>query len=79
MARTVLAVPARLRAFYTRPRNLYAGYIEECLPWLHCNDARTGERKMLDLIFVGLIVGFFALSAGLIRFCASLMGKGGRS
>lgn len=34
---------------------------------------------MMDLIFVGLIVGFFALSAGLVRFCASLMAKGRRS
>ena len=33
----------------------------------------------MDLLYVGLIVGFFALSAGLIRFCASLMAKGGRS
>jgi uncharacterized membrane protein len=33
---------------------------------------------MMDLIFVGLIVGFFALSAGLVRFCANLMGKGRR-
>jgi hypothetical protein len=33
---------------------------------------------MMDVIFVGLIVGFFALSAGLIRFCANLMDKGGR-
>ena len=29
----------------------------------------------MDFVFIGLIVGFFALSAGLIRFCASLMGK----
>lgn len=34
---------------------------------------------MMDLIFVGLIVGFFALSAGLVRFCANLMTKGRRS
>jgi len=34
---------------------------------------------MMDLTYVALIVGFFALSAGLIRFCASLMDKGGRS
>jgi hypothetical protein len=34
---------------------------------------------MLDVIFVGLIVGFFALSAWLVRFCASLTDKGGRS
>ena len=33
----------------------------------------------MDFVFIGLIVGFFALSAGLIRFCASLMGNGGRS
>jgi len=79
MDRTVFAVVARLQPFYTRPRNLYAGYIEDCLRWPHCNDVRTGERKMLDVVFVGLIVGFFALSAALIRFCASLMDKGGRS
>ena len=34
----------------------------------------------MDFIFIGLIVGFFALSVGLIRFCANLMGgNGGRS
>ena len=33
----------------------------------------------MDFVFVGLIVGFFALTAGLIRFCASLTDKGGRS
>ena len=33
----------------------------------------------MDLVFIGVMVGFFALSAGLIGFCASLMGKGGRS
>jgi hypothetical protein len=33
----------------------------------------------MDFVFVGLMVGFFAISVGLIRFCADLMGKGGRS
>ena len=33
----------------------------------------------MDVVFIGLIVGFFALSAGLIRFCANLMSKRGRS
>jgi len=33
---------------------------------------------MMDLFYVGLIIGFFAISAGLIRFCAGLMDKGGR-
>jgi hypothetical protein len=33
----------------------------------------------MDLVFVALTVGFFALSAGLIRFCVSLMDRGGRS
>jgi len=35
---------------------------------------------LLDLVFVGLIVAFFAASAGLIRFCSNLLGeKEGRS
>jgi hypothetical protein len=34
---------------------------------------------MMDFVFVGLIVGFFALTVGLIHFCASLMAHGGRS
>jgi hypothetical protein len=33
----------------------------------------------MDFVFIGLIVGFFALSVGLIHFCANLMGNGGRS
>ena len=32
----------------------------------------------MDLVFVTLIVGFFALSIGLVRFCSALMGNGGR-
>ena len=31
---------------------------------------------MLDAIFVGLLVGFFALSAGLVRFCERLRAGG---
>ena len=35
---------------------------------------------IVDVIFVALIVAFFAASAGLIRFCSNLLGeKGGRS
>lgn len=35
---------------------------------------------MIDVIYVALIVVFFAASAGLVRFCANLLGdKGGRS
>jgi hypothetical protein len=30
----------------------------------------------MDFVFIGIIVGFFALSIGLIRFCANLMGEG---
>jgi hypothetical protein len=33
----------------------------------------------MDLVFVALMVGFFAASAALIRFCAALMDKGRRS
>lgn len=39
---------------------------------------RLVEEKTMDFVFIGLIVAFFALSVGLIRFCANLMGKGGR-
>lgn len=28
---------------------------------------------MLDALFIGLLVGFFALSVGLIRFCERLL------
>jgi len=35
---------------------------------------------LVDVIFVALIVVFFAASAGLIRFCSNLLGeKEGRS
>ena len=35
---------------------------------------------MMDIAFIALIVAFFAASAGLVRFCANLLGdRGGRS
>jgi|APFre7841882630_1041343.scaffolds.fasta_scaffold214957_1 hypothetical protein len=34
---------------------------------------------MADLIFIGMLVGFFALSAAFIRFCAALMGGEAKS
>jgi hypothetical protein len=34
--------------------------------------ARSENCPMFDAIFVGLLVGFFALSVGLIRFCERL-------
>jgi len=33
---------------------------------------------VLDLVFVTILVAFFALSSGLIRFCARLMDQAGR-
>ena len=33
---------------------------------------------MMDLLYVVLIVGFFAASVGLVRFCANLLSQGGR-
>ena len=33
---------------------------------------------MMDLVFIVLIVGFFAASVGLVRFCAGLLNGGGR-
>jgi hypothetical protein len=41
-------------------------------------DRISGEIEM-DFIYIALIVGFFVASAGLIRFCAALMEKGGKS
>jgi hypothetical protein len=32
----------------------------------------------IDLVFVAIMVAFFALSGGLIRFCAKLMDQRGR-
>jgi hypothetical protein len=33
---------------------------------------------MMDLVFIVLIVGFFAASVGLVRFCARLLSNGRR-
>jgi hypothetical protein len=33
---------------------------------------------MMDITFLTLIIGFFAVSVGLVRFCASLLPRGGR-
>jgi hypothetical protein len=33
---------------------------------------------LMDLLFIVLIVAFFALTAGLVRFCANLMDPRGR-
>jgi hypothetical protein len=32
----------------------------------------------MDFLYIAVIVGFFGLSAALIRFCAGLMDKGGK-
>ena len=32
----------------------------------------------MDIVFIAAMVGFFALSVGLIHFCSALMNKGGR-
>jgi hypothetical protein len=29
----------------------------------------------MDFLFIGAIFGFFALSVGLVRFCATLLGR----
>jgi len=36
------------------------------------------RNTMMDLVFVALIVGFFAASVGLVRFCAGLLSQGGK-
>jgi hypothetical protein len=37
-----------------------------------------GAITMMDFIFIAAIVGFFAVSVGLVRFCANLLSGGGR-
>jgi uncharacterized membrane protein len=32
----------------------------------------------MDAMYVALIIGFFAVTVGLVRFCAGLMSYGGR-
>ena len=38
----------------------------------------VSELWLMDIVFMAVIVGFFAVTVGLVRFCAALMGKGGR-
>jgi hypothetical protein len=45
---------------------------------------QAAKEELMDVVidvgFIALIVAFFAASAGLIRFCANLLGhKGGKS
>jgi hypothetical protein len=81
-----------LRDLYALPRNLHAIFISigiacECAFRGHATaNCRRRRRSattvrtitMTDLLFLGLIVGFFALSAGLIRFCAAQARSGRR-
>jgi len=39
---------------------------------------RTRSATMMDLTFIAMIIGFFAVSVGLVHFCASLLPRGGR-
>jgi hypothetical protein len=39
------------------------------------SNAAFAEEPSMDLVFIGVFIAFFAASAGLIRFCASLMSK----
>jgi hypothetical protein len=40
---------------------------------------KLAKEHIMDFVYIPVIVGFFAVSAGLIRFCAGLMDKGGKS
>ena len=35
-------------------------------------------HAMMDIVYIALIVAFFAATAGLVRFCAGLQSKGGK-
>jgi hypothetical protein len=34
---------------------------------------------VMDIVYIALIVAFFGATVGLLRFCALLMDKGGKS
>ena len=34
--------------------------------------------QAMDVLYVALIIGFFAVTVGLVRFCAALLSNGGR-
>jgi hypothetical protein len=33
---------------------------------------------MMDIVYIALIVAFFAATAGLVRFCAGVLSKAGK-
>ena len=70
--------PRALRFLYTGRQRLFTVFTLHCLSLWLSSDERKSVIAM-DFIYVALIVIFFAATAGLIRFCAALMDKGGRS
>jgi hypothetical protein len=43
------------------------------------DDVTNYEQAMIDLAFIAIIAGFFAVSVGLVAFCARLLPGGDRS
>lgn len=62
-------------------RGAFYEFLTPCTLSLFSADANQGTNMtdlLMDLIFVALMVAFFALTGGLVRFCANLMGQGRR-
>ena len=67
---------ACLYRVYAATRDLYKNHTAGSL--FSVGHGNRRDIAMLDAIYIGLILAFFVLSGGLIRFCETLRGKGGK-
>lgn len=65
-----------LHDLYIPSSTLYAFFMQDDVRF---DDVTNYEQAMIDLAFVAIIAGFFAVSVGLVAFCARLLPGGDRS
>jgi hypothetical protein len=65
-----------LHDLYIGRPTLYAFYMHDDVRF---DDATNAGHAMIDLAFIAVIAGFFAVSVGLVAFCARLLPSGDRS
>ena len=65
-----------LHDLYIPRPTLYAFYMQDDVRF---DDVTNAEQAMIDLAFIAIIAGFFAVSVGLVAFCARLLPRGDRS
>jgi len=59
-----------LRLVYTRPDSLYTAFRPPPISWKHQN--KTYEGFQMDVVFIGAIVVFLAVSCGFAAGCGAL-------